>query len=460
VLTRGIFAVYSAALTGIVWMLLVPYELMRIASGRGTREGLLERLGVACPPRRRRPSPRVIVHAVSAGEMAAAAAFVEELAAGVPGLSVLVTTGNEDGRRVGMRLMNQYPAIEAVVWLPWDRASAVRRWLHRADPDAVIVVETEIWPNLFRVCREQRRPLMIVNGRIYPRDLARYRLARRFFGDVLGCASWIGVQDERERQAFLAIGSPAERTSVAGNLKFDARTTSHGISGAWRHSLEAGRPLIIGGSTHAPEEQLLLGAAARLRLDFPSLRVILAPRHTKRVPQLRELVARQAWRSVLWSDGAPSSGDWDVLLIDRIGVLADLYSQADVAFVGGTIAPRGGQNVLEAVSRGCPAIVGPHVELIRSVVATLKEANAVVCLSDADDVGEALHAQLRRMLSDAEARARQVQHALAVAVHARGSARLCARQVRALMGRASPEDDPAGEKSASLHTDRSSSSAR
>ncbi len=255
------------------------------------------------------------------GEVAAAGALITALGEIIPGLSVVLSTGNREGRAAAESLRGVCPAVEAVTYLPWDRDRAVREWLERMAPDAVIVVETEIWPNLFGACGEFGIPLFIVNGRIYPRDVARYALARRFFSRVLEAASWIGVQSVEDRNAFIRMGAGADRVEIVGDLKADAPVREAEIPDGWRARIETDpSPLVIAGSTHHPEERILLHALRELRASLPDLRLILAPRHPDRAVRLRRRAEVMSFSTASWSSGP--TPDWEVLVIDRIGPLS------------------------------------------------------------------------------------------------------------------------------------------
>lgn len=366
---------YDLLAEAAVWTTLAPFEL-----ARGNGASLAVRLGrVEVPP----PSgPRVLLHAVSAGEMAAAVPLAERLAN--RGIRFVVTTGNEAGRAVASRL----PSVDAVTLLPWDRPRGMGRFLAAVAPAAVVVVENEIWPGLFTACRERAIPLVLVSARLYRRDVPRYRLARRFFREVLSDAV-IGAQDDAERDAFLSIGADPSRTVVTGNLKHDVREPGE------PPALGDG-PFVVAGSTHRGEEAPLLAALPALRRTAPGLRLILAPRHPDRVPALVREVERAGLVPALLS--APEGRAWDVLLVDGIGALASLYRLATVAFIGGSLVPRGGQNPLEAAFCGVPIVVGPHVEN----VATLLDGLPRVDVPDA----AALIAALERLLRDPVERAR------------------------------------------------------
>src|SRR5262245_5121161 len=245
--------VYDGLVGAAVWAVLVPFTIAQIARRVATFTELRERLGrVRLPPPR---GIRIVVHAVSAGEMAAAGAFIQRLQTERPEWTVVVTAGTRDGRAVANRLRARLPSIEAVIALPWDRRRAIERWLRALACSGVVIVEPEIWPNLYEACGRERVPLVLVNGHVYPRDVARYRLARWLFAHVLQRADWIGVQSAAERDRFRTIGAPDARMSIAGSLKLDSAADDW--SSTLARFVQAAAPrgcTLIGGSTYALEE--------------------------------------------------------------------------------------------------------------------------------------------------------------------------------------------------------------
>jgi 3-deoxy-D-manno-octulosonic-acid transferase len=313
------------------------------------------------------------------------------------------------------RLAAEQPAVERCVYLPWDRA-ATRAWLRALDPDVVVVIETEIWPNLFAGCAIHRIPLCIANGRIRVRDVPRYRLARRLFRRVLACADWIGVQSAREREAFISIGARPGCVEIAGNLKFDSATEDSSVSA---DLAVHGRPrrLIVAGSTHAPEERWLLDCVRALARDGSTARIVLAPRDVGRAGRVARLASDRGLSAVAWSalarardeaaaKGRPHAAGWDVLVLDRLGSLTSFYRAADVVFVGGTLARVGGHNILEPAAAARPILVGPYVAEIEALVEQFEVGGAIMRLSGNDPVAALVRA-CRLVLDDPE-RARRM----------------------------------------------------
>jgi 3-deoxy-D-manno-octulosonic-acid transferase len=392
---RALFVVYTLCFEAVVWIALVPATWIRRRVGRRGDTELSARLGQHPPIAHQRRSSRapVLIHAVSIGEMHAAAPLVAELEA--RSCRVLLTTGTAAGLEAARRMALAYPAVDDVMMLPWDRG-VVRRWLSGVAPAAVVVMETEIWPNLFRACTALNIPLLVANGRVRPRDVWRYRLTRPFFASVLGNATTIGVQSVDERDRFLAIGAPSHRVEVVGNLKFDAAREVC-VAPATPSADARARPIIVAGSTHAPEEQWLVECARHLERDGCPVRLVVAPRDIAR----SEAVVRQASTVGLRVQrlSASSVEDWDVMVLDRYDTLRAWYAVADIVVLGGTFAPVGGHNILEAAALGKPVLVGPHTEEIETIVKMFENAGALIRVPGGDPAG-AIAAHCRNLLGN------------------------------------------------------------
>ncbi|MBK9968494.1 MAG: 3-deoxy-D-manno-octulosonic acid transferase [Holophagales bacterium] len=365
--------------------------LARGAFLRGAGEA--ERLGSG-------PSPcgpsRLLIHAVSAGEMTAASALASEIERSSPGLGMLLTTGTREGREVAEQVRRVSDAVEAVCFLPWDRPAAVRRWLARLAPLAVVTVEAELWPGLFLGARSLGVPVAVASGRLRPGEARRYARARPVFRPVVDAVSWIGARTEEDRERFLAIGASPSRVEVTGDLKLDAPAPSASLPPGWEGAIAGGPPLLVGASTHAPEEELLLAAVGRLRADGTGVRLALAPRHVSRGAEVERLALRAGFRTRRLS-GPP--GPADVLVVDVFGLLPALWPFAAAAFLGGTFAPVGGHSPVGAARAGVPIVAGPSVEGVRDVADALRLAGALVDVGP-EDAADRLATALKQLLSD------------------------------------------------------------
>jgi len=415
---------YSLLMEPVVWGVLFPWHMWHLLRGRIEPAAVRQRLGCTALL----PSPstrRLVVHAVSVGELAAAEPVIRRLCAADPQLSVLITSGNTAGLAAARALQERMEQVSGVAMLPWDRRDAVRRWLQAAAPLAVVVVETEIWPNLFLECRSQGIPLALVNGRIYPRDLFGYRLLHPIMKKILDCATLIGVQDERERRRFLAIGAPADRLTVLGNSKYDREPAEHrAVPPGYR----SGRLLLVAGSTHAPEERRLLHACVSLRAEFPTLDLVLAPRDPGRGPAVARLAEKQGLRSRLASQGPSDHPDWDVMVLDSIGGLIDWYAVADLVVIGGSLANHGGHNPLEPAALERPILVGPHMQHFAEMTERLAACRALCRLQRPDHLLPALV----RLLSRPSLRRRMGSRAGRCAAAGRGAAQRYAQALSEL----------------------------
>jgi 3-deoxy-D-manno-octulosonic-acid transferase len=421
-------AFYSLGLTLVVWLGLVPFELARIAIGRARWSDLSEYLGRAKPHDPHRP--RIAVHAVSVGEMAATVALLRELVGVRPDWRFIITTGTREGRALAAIARETIPAIDAILWLPWDRLRPIRRWMSRLEIVAMIVLETEIWPNLYLACHTRGVPLLLVNGRLAMSEARRYELARGLFGRVLACASWIGAQSDLVREAFIRAGAPAHRVHVTGSLKTDAAIAeARPIPEPWTGWLASARPLVVAGSTHPPEDDWMLSAIIRLRTRFEGLRVVVAPRHPVRTRRRIETLAEARGLKVArWSRPSGDPAGWDVVLLDEIGWLPAVYRFADVAFVGGSLAPRGGHNPWEAAGHARAIVVGPYTGNFADAVHQLAARNAIVRLGRGDAVDE-LEAAIGLLLADNGRREDLGLRAQACLEEQRGAARRSAAAV-------------------------------
>ncbi len=424
---------YDSFVALAVWLALVPVELAAIVLGRSTLARLAGRLGR--PPRLAARGRRLVVmHAVSVGEMAAAGALLRAWRERHPEDRILLTAGSRDGLAAGERLAAADPTIVAVVPLPWDRRRAVRRWLRALAPDLVVVIETEIWPRLFLTSRELGIPLALASARVYPRDVRRYRRLPGFFRSVLAAPRWLGVQSPSERTRFAAIGAPAERVEVAGNLKFDAVPAP--ATGALLAA--NGRQRIVAASTHRGEERRLLAALARLPGELGEPQLVLAPRHPRRARALVRMARRRGLPALTLAaaERAQAAGGAAprVVVVDRLGWLPAALASADVVVLGGTLVAHGGHNPLEAARAGRALVVGPHVEHCADLIAHLRAHAAVHTLEHADDLAPALAA----LLADPLARRRLGERAAAAVAEGRCAERYVERLERMLATHRAP----------------------
>jgi 3-deoxy-D-manno-octulosonic-acid transferase len=374
------YALYSALLVFFL-LLTLPYWLLQMLRHGKYRAGLRQRFGAVRPLLADHSEKRVIwVHAVSVGEVAASSAVVKALQLKFPSHRVLISTTTSTGQK----LAGQRFGSENVFYFPLDFAFAIRPQLDALRPELVVIAETEFWPNFLRLAKRSGARIAVVNCRISDRSLPGYKRFRfwlpRLLEKTLDNVDVFLAQTEEDRRRLIEIGAAESNVKVTGNLKFDvAPPPSPAIVASLRESAdheEAG-PILVCGSTLEDEEGSLLSAFRNILVNHPKAVMILAPRHPERFSEVAGLVEKLGFRMVrrsLWS-GEPIAGG--VFLVDTIGELAALYSLATVAFVGGSLVPRGGHNILEPALYGVPIVTGNHYENFRDVVNFFASRNAV-----------------------------------------------------------------------------------
>jgi 3-deoxy-D-manno-octulosonic-acid transferase len=334
--------------------------LWRGFSDRHYWQGIAERLGFG----RALLAPSIWLHAVSLGEMSAAAPLARALRLRFPDMALVVTTATPAGRARAAAL---FEADADIRFLPYDTPAAVRRFLARTRPRAAIIMETELWPNLLRECERSGIPVLLASARLSLKSVSRYRRFGGLFAGVFSKNLVVAAQSAEDAERFKSIGAAAEQTLVVGNVKFDVGVDAGIVQAgrALRVALAGARPVWIAGSTHAGEEEQLLDAHAALLRSTPNAVLLLVPRHKDRFTSVAELLARRgvrfARRSRMTSGEQAQRlpDDTTVLLVDTVGELATLYASADVAFVGGSLVAVGGHNLLEPAALGLPVLTGP-----------------------------------------------------------------------------------------------------
>jgi len=370
------YALYTTLL-GLFLLVTLPYWSLQMLRHGKYRAGLRKRLG-AVPPHLavRSEKPAIWVHAVSVGEVVASSAVVEELRQRLPSHRVVVSTTTSTGQQLAVRRFG----ADNVFYFPLDFGFAIRPYLEAVRPEVVVIAETEFWPNFLRLAKNSGARIAVINCRISDRSLPGYRRLHFWLPKVLENVDLFLAQTEEDRRRLTEIGAPEAKVAVAGNLKFDVTPPKPPAIAASLHaSLGQGglEPVLVCGSTVEEEEGSLLSAFHNILATHPKAVMILAPRHPERFPEVAALVEKLGFRLLrrsLWS-GEPLEGA--VFLLDSIGELAALYSLATIAFVGGSLVPRGGHNILEPALHGVPIVTGNHYENFRDIVNFFLSRNAV-----------------------------------------------------------------------------------
>jgi len=394
--------VYSALLTAVL-VLGAPYWLVRMLTGGRYRAGLAGRLGRLPDRLRAAVAEREVIwlHAVSVGEVLAATRLIEELKLALPGVVVAVSTTTETGQELAQRRFPEMP----VFYLPLDFAFLMKRTLRVLRPRLVVLMESELWPNMIQECARAGVPMAVVNARISDRSFPRYLRLRRLWRPLLEQISMFLAQSEETAERLLRIGVRPERVQMTGNLKYDVQAEKDtAVVQLLRYHLPANVRVLLCGSTLEGEETLLLAAWREIAAALPQAVLIVAPRHPARFAAVDTLL-RETKRPVIRASGfvarpeaIPPGG---MVLLDTIGDLATACALADVVFIGGSLVPLGGHNPLEPAQFGVPVVMGRSYENFREIVEAMRAEEAIRIVS-AEELGPTLAKLLR---DPAEARA-------------------------------------------------------
>jgi 3-deoxy-D-manno-octulosonic-acid transferase len=387
-------------------VLSLPWWIFQMLRSGKYRAGLKERLGFV--PRRLRKTAKpgsIWVHAVSVGEVLAVTNLVRELEKTNPQIQVFISTATLTGQYLARGRFGENKAF----FLPLDSGIAIRPYLKVLQPRLLILAETEFWPNLLHLMKKCGASIAAVNARVSDHSFPRYRSFRWFFARVLASVDLFLAQTEEDARRLIAIGAPPDRIQVSGNLKFDVRPSgSAGILEDLRLALPSTSPVIVSGSTAEGEEEILLGAFRDCLRQYPAAVMILAPRHPERFDKVAELVSTfqiPLLRRSSWNGSRAVSGC--VFLLDSVGELASLYALASVAFVGGSLFPVGGHNILEPAQHGVAIMTGPYTFNFREIIRIFVHNDALQAVTPqslSQELLALLHDEPQRKLLGSRAR--------------------------------------------------------
>jgi len=420
------YSLYSALLTlGLV--LGSPFWLFQMVRHGKYRKGLKERFGEVPSRLRNSTAPSIWVHAVSVGEVLAVSELVRGLRGEFPEHRVVISTTTDTGQRLARARFGE----ENVFYFPLDFRFAVRRYVEAIRPELAIIAETEFWPNFLRIASASGAKIAVVNARISDRSFPGYRRWRKFLRRVLLDVEVFLAQTPEDARRLTEIGAERDRVSVGGNLKFDVPAPAapeivEEIRGALRQSVAG--PVLVCGSTVDGEELLLLGAFTNILATHPAAVMLLAPRHPERFDEVAGILGQFKFkfsRRSQWTGGALAGS---VLLVDSIGELSSLYALADIAFVGGSLVPRGGHSIIEPAQHGVAVMVGNHTENFRDIVGLFQSRNAVRIVGPAE-----LPLVLMELLANETERRELGRRALQTLESQRGATILTLEKLRALL---------------------------
>ena len=330
----------------------------------------------------------VMVHGVSVGEVIALENLVKKIKETFPECKLVVTTGTKTGQDIAYKKLDGI--ADYITYFPFDIPYAVNKFLDTLNPSLVLIAETELWPNFAYGCKKKNIPLCIINGRISDSTYKTYKLAKPFFKEVFKNFTAVYAQSKEDLEKYCSIGISADKSEFMGNLKFDIEKKEASIDMA-----QQGYKILIAGSTHKGEDEIVLDTFAKLKKDFPKLKLLLAPRHPQRVPDIEQLI-----KNTDFTYGLRSKDDkftnCDIIILDTLGELGKMYSICDIAFIGGSFNKTGGHNPLESAIFNKPTISGPSIHNFKDIYSILVKSGAGKVISTPDE----LYSSIKTLLSD------------------------------------------------------------
>lgn len=362
--------------------------------------------------------PIIWVHAVSVGETLASVPLIRALQQKYEQAAIMVTTTTPTG---SAQVLSNFGHTVHHAYAPYDLPGVLARFFDRVNPDLVIVMETELWPNLIACCRRRRIPVAVANARLSAKSAGGYRKVGRLVRPMLRDIALVAAQDEEDGRRFVALGLASEKLQVTGNIKFDLeldaahRTCAARLRARWRGGSQ--RPIWLAASTHNGEEDQVLAAFDQVLTQIPDLLLVLVPRHPERFGEVERLCLNRGYRVQRHSAGNAVASQTQVLIGDTMGELLNFYGACDLAFVGGSLVPTGGHNLIEPAAWGVAVLSGPHLFNFVGVAAKLLDANALVVCADSTQLAAAVLV----FFDDADARLKAAAAAQAVADLNRGA---------------------------------------
>ena len=361
----------------------------------------------------------ILLHAASMGEYNAANPLIRALLRKYPDLPLIVTTLTPTGSE---RVCKDLGSQVFHCYIPLDLSGAVKRFLNRTNPRLIVVMETEIWPNLYLESHRRSTPLMIANARLSESSVRQYQRFSGLARDVLQPVAWMGAQTTEDAARLIQCGSDPEHTDITGNLKFDLQVPAslseqgEALRARWNPT----RPVLVAGSTHEADETIIFPAFTTVLESFPDALLIVVPRHPERFSSATEAARAAGLRVALYSEGEACSEQAQCFVIDTMGALMTYYACADAVFVGGSMGDQGGHNTLEPAALGKPVMVGPNTASAREIVAELIDCGAAVRVTDQ----QAFQAAAEELLGDGVLRDRMGRAGLALVEKNRGALEL------------------------------------
>ncbi|MEW6714544.1 MAG: 3-deoxy-D-manno-octulosonic acid transferase [Nitrospirota bacterium] len=408
-------------LSAISFLIYLPWLLLKKGSADKTRF-LSERLGLSAYSK-----TDIWVHSVSVGETAACLPFLKALKREFPDKKILLSTTTYTGQQVAHE---KFPEADRIMYMQWDTELCVKKAVNALSPEVFITIETEIWPVLFHSLKKSGSHILLLNGRLSPKSFKGYNVSRFFMKEVLSYADFLYMQTKGDAERIIALGAQEEKVGIMGNFKFDIEFDKK-ASLAWRDIIK-GR-IFLAGSTHRGEDEIILDAYQTIKAKgelFSDLKLIIAPRHPERFSEVEKLLKQRSINYIRRSEIQNTTGA-DVILLDTIGELSELFSNASVTFIGGSLLPFGGHNILEPAYWASPILFGPHMENFPIAGEFLKRSAAL----EVKDAGE-IAASVAELLQRPEKAKLMGENARAILDENKGAVERALKLVRSYLGSA------------------------
>lgn len=422
-------------LTVVIVMLAIPVFIVRLIREKGFGQRLRQSFGFL-PRADMEPVMQkkcIWLHAASVGEIVAASPVIKEIRRQFPGKPILVSVVTATGYAMAKRIITD---ADSIIFFPLDLPGISYSVVKRIQPSVFLLVETELWPNFLKVARHFSIPVMMVNGRISDKSVGRYRYLHTVLKSMLNTVDTFCMQSTIDAEYIVRLGADPQRVVVTGNTKFDQNYTNVTQEEQQvmceQMGFGHGFPILVAGSTHKGEEEILFAALQKVRESFPQVKLIIAPRDIMRVDELSSLATSFGFvpkRRTLLLD--KPSGDHDVVILDTIGELGKIYSVGTIIYVGGSLVEQGGHNILEPAAHGKPILVGPHMFNFKDTYALFSSRKACITVDDAITLAE----KTLYILNNEQVQKHMSQETLAIIDENRGAAYKSMRYLRDILDR-------------------------
>jgi len=386
---KMLYAIYNVAYI-ILFFILIPVFLYRSFFKGKYRRGIYDRLGT--PPAEKLPSDdaglTIWIHAVSVGETAAAAPVADKIKDNYPECNLIFSTTTDTGHNMAEKVIE---CADSTIYFPLDFSFSAKNSLDQIDPDVVILTETELWPNFIRIANKRSIKLMLINGRISDDSFRGYSIIKPFMKRVLRKVDCFSMQSEKDKEYILNLGADPKKVYNSGNTKFDMdkfQVTPEDQSQIEKEFKTKGKfPIIVAGSTHPDEEEKFLSTFSKIKEKFDGARMILAPRHIKRADDIAAFYEDAGFSTIMRTNMKDEiSSDIDIIILDTIGELAEIYSIGDLIFVGGSLVNEGGHNILEPAMQGKMVFFGPYMQNFRANVELVKNYGVGIQVESSEEL--------------------------------------------------------------------------